>query len=36
MERIANDLSDISVVEQRPGFEGRTILMILAPGTSRK
>ena len=36
MERIANDLSDISVIEQRPGFEGRTILMILAPGQSRK
>ena len=36
MERIANDLSDISVVEQRPGFEGRTILMILAPGPGRK
>ena len=36
MERIANDLSDISVIEQRPGFEGRTILMILAPGQGRK
>jgi translation initiation factor IF-3 len=36
MERIANDLSDISFVEQRPGFEGRTILMILAPSKGHK
>jgi translation initiation factor IF-3 len=36
MERIANDLSDISVVEQRPGFEGRTILMILGPSKGHK
>jgi translation initiation factor IF-3 len=36
MERIANDLSDVSVIEQRPGFEGRTILMILGPRKSRK
>jgi translation initiation factor IF-3 len=36
MERISEALSDVSVVEQRPGFEGRTILMILAPDSSRK
>jgi translation initiation factor IF-3 len=36
MERIAEALSDVSAVEQRPGFEGRTILMILAPDTGRK
>jgi translation initiation factor IF-3 len=36
MERIAEALSDASVVEQSPGFEGRTILMILAPDTGRK
>ena len=36
MERIANELSDVSVVEQRPGFEGRTILMILGPSKGRK
>jgi translation initiation factor IF-3 len=36
MERIAKELSDVSAVEQRPGFEGRTILMILAPTAKRK
>ena len=36
MDRIAKELSDVSVVEQRPGFEGRTILMILAPSTRGK
>jgi translation initiation factor IF-3 len=36
LERIADGLKDIAVVEQRPGFEGRTILMILAPDTGRK
>jgi translation initiation factor IF-3 len=37
LARIAEALSDVSVVEQRPGFEGRTILMILAPSsTGRK
>jgi translation initiation factor IF-3 len=37
LARIAEDLSDVSIVEQRPGFEGRTILMILAPSnTGRK
>jgi translation initiation factor IF-3 len=36
LDRIASDLSDVSVIEQQPGFEGRTILMVLAPNTSRK
>jgi translation initiation factor IF-3 len=36
MERISGDLSDVSTIEQRPGFEGRTILMILAPIAQRK
>ena len=36
MERISGELSDISSIEQRPGFEGRTILMILAPTAQRK
>jgi translation initiation factor IF-3 len=36
LERISGELSDVSVIEQRPGFEGRTILMILAPNTHRK
>jgi translation initiation factor IF-3 len=36
MERISGELSDVSTIEQRPGFEGRTILMILAPTAQRK
>ncbi len=36
MDRIAAALSDVSAVEQHPGFEGRTILMILAPDSGRK
>ncbi len=28
---IAKDLQDIAVVEQEPGMEGRTMLMVLAP-----
>lgn len=36
LARIAEELSDVSTVEQRPGFEGRTILMILAPVAGKK
>jgi translation initiation factor IF-3 len=36
LERISGELADVSTIEQRPGFEGRTILMILAPNTHRK
>ncbi len=32
LKEIADDLSDIAVVEQAPGLEGRTMLMVLAPG----
>lgn len=32
---IAEQLSDISVVEQRPSFEGRSMLMILSPARSK-
>jgi translation initiation factor IF-3 len=31
LQRFAEELSDVSTIEQRPGFEGRTLLMILAP-----
>ncbi len=31
LARIATDLSDIAVIEQAPKFEGRTIMMVLAP-----
>lgn len=32
LKEIAEELSDIAVVEQQPGLEGRTMLMVLAPG----
>jgi translation initiation factor IF-3 len=31
LDRIAEDLQDVAVVEQNPGMEGRTMLMVLAP-----
>jgi translation initiation factor IF-3 len=31
MNRIANDLSDVSEVEKRPAMEGMTMLMVLGP-----
>lgn len=36
LDRIAEALADVSTIEQQPGFEGRTILMILAPASRRK
>jgi translation initiation factor IF-3 len=36
LERIANELSDVAVVEQRPARQGRTMLMILAPAPAKK
>ncbi|MFN2184506.1 MAG: translation initiation factor IF-3, partial [Anaerolineae bacterium] len=30
------ELEDVATVEQRPSFEGRTMLMIMAPGPSHK
>jgi translation initiation factor IF-3 len=33
---IASDLADIAVVEQQPGMEGRTMLMVLAPGKQQE
>jgi translation initiation factor IF-3 len=36
LDRIAEDLEDVGFVEQTPGFEGRSILMIMAPGSGRK
>jgi len=32
----AQQLEDIAIIEQRPSFEGRTMLMIVAPNTGRK
>lgn len=31
LNRIENDVADIAVVEQRPKFEGRQVVMVLAP-----
>lgn len=36
LKEIAEDLSDLAVVEQAPALEGRTMLMVLAPGKSAK
>ena len=33
---IAEELSDVSVVEQKPNREGRTMLMVLAPAKGAK
>ncbi len=35
-DHFADLLADVSVIEQRPEFEGRTMLMILAPSTGKK
>ena len=35
MREIAQELSDISIVEQAPSFEGRGMLMVLAPETKK-
>lgn len=32
LKEIAEDLSDLAIVEQSPALEGRTMLMVLAPG----
>jgi translation initiation factor IF-3 len=36
LKEIAEDLSDVAIVEQAPGLEGRTMLMVLAPGKQPK
>lgn len=35
LERFASELSDVAVIEQRAGLEGRSLLMVLAPGKSK-
>jgi translation initiation factor IF-3 len=35
MKEIATELEDVGVIEQRPSFEGRTMLMVLAPKTEK-
>ncbi len=36
LDEVAEELSDIAVIEQRPNMEGRTMLMVLAPSTEKK
>jgi translation initiation factor IF-3 len=36
LKEIAEDLSDVALVEQTPALEGRTMLMVLAPGKGKK
>ncbi len=36
LHEIAEELKDIAVVEQAPSFEGRTLLMVLAPNLGKK
>ncbi|NOZ29043.1 MAG: translation initiation factor IF-3 [Chloroflexi bacterium] len=36
LDRIAEELSDIAVIEQRPSLDGRSLLMVLAPSQSQK
>lgn len=36
LKKVAEDLSDIAIVEQAPALEGRTMLMVLAPSKSGK
>lgn len=36
LKEIAEDLADVAIVEQSPGLEGRTMLMVLAPGKAPK
>jgi translation initiation factor IF-3 len=35
-DHFAEELADVGTVEQRPSFEGRTMLMIVAPNPGRK
>jgi translation initiation factor IF-3 len=36
LKEIAEELSDVALVEQTPALEGRTMLMVLAPGKAAK
>jgi translation initiation factor IF-3 len=35
LKRVAGDLQDVAEVEKSPGLEGRSLLMILAPKTTK-
>jgi translation initiation factor IF-3 len=36
LKEIAEELSDVGIVEQKPSMEGRSMLMVLAPNKSKK
>ena len=36
LKEVAEDLADVGVIEQAPALEGRTMLMVLAPGKMPK
>jgi translation initiation factor IF-3 len=36
LSKVASELQDVAVVEQEPGMEGRTMLMVLAPAGSKR
>jgi translation initiation factor IF-3 len=36
LKEVAEELSDISVIEQPPAMEGRSVLMVLAPSRPKK
>jgi translation initiation factor IF-3 len=36
LKEVAEALSDVGIVEQVPALEGRTMLMVLAPGKAPK
>lgn len=36
LKEVAQDLSDIALIEQAPALEGKTMLMVLAPGKPAK
>jgi translation initiation factor IF-3 len=36
LKNVAEELADIAIIEQTPALEGRTMLMVLAPGKSPK
>jgi translation initiation factor IF-3 len=35
LKEIAEELKDVAVIEQAPSFEGRTLLMVLAPNAGK-
>jgi translation initiation factor IF-3 len=36
LDKIAEELSDIAIIEQHPNLEGRAMLMVLAPNSEKK